>query len=208
LYGTGYTNTDAQYTNVDTSSSNFGQVGYHAQLPRDQWVYLPVTNVVSNFLPTNAVGYGTAIGEDLPTNTLPTGDFMVPTNAGTAYINLQVYEYVPVAADNPQTDLGGSAADAVYWDDMELIQVLPVTNLTASVSGGNVNLSFAAGAGLDYTVLYKTNLTDATWNVLTSNVTAPISWQTNVTSVGITYPVTVSDSISGQHSRFYRVQSQ
>jgi len=118
-----------------------------------------------------------------------------------------VYEYCPVAADNPQADLGGSASDAVYWDDMELIQVLPVTNLTATVSGGNANLSFAAGAGLNYSVLYKTNLTDATWNVLT-NVAAPLSWQTNTTVTTTTYPLTVTDSVSGQHSRFYRVQSQ
>ena len=48
MYGLAYTNVDMQYTNIDTSSSKFGQVGYHAQLPRDQWVYLPVTNVVNN----------------------------------------------------------------------------------------------------------------------------------------------------------------
>jgi hypothetical protein len=197
LYGLGYTNADAQYTNIDTSSPNFGQVGYHVQLARDQWVYLPVTNVVNNG--------GIGLGDDLPYNTLTNGYFMVPTNS--AAINFQVYEYCPVAGDNPQADLGGSGADATYWDDMLLIQVLPVTNLTASVSANNVNLSFAAGAGLNYSVLYKINLTDATWNVLT-NVAAPLSWQTNTTVTTTTYPLTVTDSVSGQHSRFYRVQSQ
>jgi hypothetical protein len=197
MYGLGYTNTDAQYTNIDTSSPNFGQVGYHVQLARDQWVYLPVTNVVNNG--------GIGLGDDLPYNTLTNGYFVIPTNSSA--INFQVYEYCPVAADNPQADLGGSPSDAVYWDDMELIQVLPVTNLTATVSGGNANLSFAAGAGLNYSVLYKTNLTDATWNVLT-NVAAPLSWQTNTTVTTTTYPLTVTDSVSGQHSRFYRVQSQ
>jgi len=83
---------------------------------------------------------------------------------------------------------------------------VPVTNLTTSVSGNNINLSFSAGAGLNYSVLYKTNLTDATWSVLT-NVIAPMSWQTNVNSVGTSYPVTASDPLTA-HSRFYRVLVQ
>jgi hypothetical protein len=90
---------------------------------------------------------------------------------------------------------------------MELIQVLPVTNLTARVTGGTVNLSFSAGAGIDYAILYKTNLTDAHWNVLSNNITAPLSWQTNITVMTTTYPLTVSDPVTLQ-GRFYRVQSQ
>ena len=58
IYGLAYTNADMQYTNIDTSSPNFGQVGYHAQLPRDQWVYLTVSNVVNNG--------GIGLGGDLP----------------------------------------------------------------------------------------------------------------------------------------------
>jgi hypothetical protein len=191
IYGLAYTNADMQYTNIDTSSPNFGQVGYHAQLPRDQWVYLTVSNVVNNA--------GIRLGDDLPYNTLPGGVFMVPTNTTppVAQINFQVYEYCPVAADNPNPPYPGSASDAVYWDDMQLIQVVPVTNLTASVSGNNINLSFSAGAGLDYSVLYKTNLTDATWSVLANNIT---DLCTNVT-------VTVTDTLTA-HSRFYRVQVQ
>jgi hypothetical protein len=203
LYGLSYTNADTQYTNIDTSSANFGQVGYHAQLPRDQWVYLPVTNWVNNS--------GIGLGDDLPTNTFSSGYFIVPTNANVAEINFQVYEYCPVAGDT--NSLGqppeylGSAVDAVYWDDMELIQVLPVTNLTATVSGGNINLSFAAGAGLTYSVLYKTNLADATWTLLSNNIAAPMTWQTNTTVTTTIWPITVSDPIGSQH-RFYRVQSQ
>ena len=189
IYGLAYTNADMQYTNIDTSSPNIGQVGYHAQLPRDQWCYLTVSNVVNNG--------GIGLGSDLPWNTLPTGCFMVPTNTTppVAQIEIQVYEYCPVAADNPPYP--GSASDAVYWDEMQLIQVVPVTNLTASVSGNNINLSFSAGAGLDYSVLYKTNLTDATWSVLANNIT---DLCTNVT-------VTVTDTLTA-HSRFYRVQVQ
>jgi hypothetical protein len=200
IYGLGYTNADAQYTNIDTSSLNFGQIGYHALLPRDQWVLLPVTNVVNNA--------GTGLGDDLPTNTLPNGDFAAPTNANVAEIHFQVYEYCPVSADNPQADLLGSVIDAVYWDDMDLFEVLPTTNLTASVSGNNVNLTFGAGAGLAYSILYKTNLADAAWNLLSNNIAAPASWQMNPDATVTNYPITVSDAVSGQQSRYYRVQSQ
>jgi hypothetical protein len=202
IYGLAYTNADMQYTSIDTSSPLIGQTLYHAQLPRDQWCYLTVSNVVNNA--------GVGLGDDIPWNTLPNGVFMVPTNTTppTAQINFQVYEYFPVAGDIPPApNYPSSASDAVYWDDMQLIQIVPVTNLTASVSGNNINLSFSAGAGLDYTVLYKTNLTDATWSVLASNVIAPMSWQTNVNSVGTSYPVSVSDPLAVQ-SRFYRVQVQ
>jgi hypothetical protein len=200
LYGTGYTNADAQYVDINTNSPTYGQTLYHTQLPRDQWFYLPATNAVNDG--------GIGLTNDLPYATLPSGDFMVPTNAGTSYINVQVYGYVPVAADSPQPDLPGVTLAGVYWDDIQLFQVLPVTNLTASVSGGNVNLSFSAGAGLTYSVLYKTNLTDAAWNVLQSNIAAPLTWQTNTAATTTTWPLTVTDSTSGQHTRFYKVQSQ
>jgi len=200
IYGLGYTNVDAQYTNIDTSSPDFGQVCYHIQLPRDQWIYLPVTNVVNN--------NGPEPGDDLPIDTLRDGDFMVPTNTfpAVARINYQVYEYCPVAGDNPQPDLIGFASDAVYWDDMVLIQLSPVTNLTALVSNNVINLSFSAGIGRNYTVLYKTNLTDAAWSVLMiTNV--PLSRQTIDYYDSRPHPVTVADYIAGQR-RFYRVQVQ
>ncbi len=65
IYGTGYTNADAQYTCIDTSSPNNGQVLYHTQLARDQWVYMPVTNLVNNG--------GIGLTDDLPYDTLPSG---------------------------------------------------------------------------------------------------------------------------------------
>src|SRR5208283_315610 len=107
MYGLGYTNADAEYTVIDASSPINGQLAYHTQLPRDQWVFLTVSNVVNNA--------GIGLEDDLPYNTLTNGVFMVPTNASE--INYQVYEYCPVAADNPQADLPGIAADSVYWDD-------------------------------------------------------------------------------------------
>jgi hypothetical protein len=162
----------------------------HDQLPRDQWVYLGVTNITDQYFS----GLYPA-GDDLPTNTLANGYFEVPVGAN--YIKFQVYENVPA---------GGNPADAVYWDEMRLIQVVPVPDLKASVSGGNVNLTFSAGPALSYTVLYKTNLADTAWNILSNNITAPLSWQTNTASVGISYPITVTD-VPGARTRFYRVQS-
>ncbi len=132
----------------------------------------------------------------MPTNTLANGYFVVP--AGANYIKFQVYENVPADDGNP--------ADAVYWDEMRLIQVTPVPDLKASVSGGTVNLTFSAGPALSYTMLYKTNLADTTWSILSNNITAPLSWQTNTASVGISYPITVTD-VPGAKTRFYRVQS-
>jgi hypothetical protein len=191
IYGLDYTNSENAYTNIDVSSPNYGQVMIHDQLPRDQWVYLGVTNITGQ--------YFTGLypdGPDLPTNTLANGYFQVP--AGANYIKFQVYENVPGDDGNP--------ADAVYWDEMRLIQVLPVPDLKASVSGGNVNLTFSAGPALSYTVLYKTNLTDTVWNILSNNIAAPLNWQTNTASVGISYPITVTD-VPGAKTRFYRVQS-
>jgi hypothetical protein len=194
-----------QYTNIDTSSPYYGQVTNHDQLPRDQWVYLPVTNMVSN------VGIG--LQDELPTNTLLYGYFMVPTNTTppVAEINYQVYEYCPQASDTGRAGgYLGSATDAVYWDDMELIQVPQMTVvdiLLISVCGTNVNLTVKADAGIDYALLYKTNLMDPVWGVLTNNIMVPSWWQTNVNRYNTGYPIPVTDTIAAQ-SRFYRVQAQ
>ncbi len=194
IYGWDYTNSpDQLYTNVDVSSSNYGQVMIHDQLPRDQWCYIAITNVTDQYF-TPASPYPQ--GPDNITNTLTSGYFIVPPDA--AFINFEVYENVPATDGNP--------ADAVYWDEMRFIQVTPVTDLKASVSGGIVNLTFSAGPALSYTMLYKTNLADTTWNILSNNITAPLSWQTNTASVGISYPITITD-VPGAKTRFYRVQS-
>jgi hypothetical protein len=195
IYGWDYTNSpDQLYTNIDVSSPNYGNAVLHDQLPRDQWCYIAVTNITDQYF-TPASPYPQ--GPDNITNTLTSGYFIVPADA--AFINFEVYENVPAIDGNP--------ADAVYWDEMRFIQVTPVTDLKASVSGGTVDLNFSAGAAQTYTILYKTNLTDTVWNVLTNNVAAPMSWQTNTASVGVAYPVTVTDVPNGR-TRFYRVQSQ
>jgi hypothetical protein len=112
----------------------------YPQLPRDTWVYLPVTNVVDQ--------------TDTPTNTVQT--FVAPANA--ASISYQVYYYHP-----------GSTGGSVFLDDMELYQLIPVT-ITPSVSGNTYKISFATRGGSTYAVLYKNSLTDPTWNVLQGNI--------------------------------------
>jgi hypothetical protein len=139
----------------------------YPMLPRDTWVYLPVTNVVD--------------ATDTPTNFVQ--NFVAP--AGASVINYQVYYYHP--AGNP----GGS----VFWDDMELYQLFPVTNVTVSVSGNNVNVSFPSRGGSLYGLVYKDNLPDASWNVLPTTIQG---------TGGI---VTLTDTNNGS-KRFYRVQTQ
>ena len=193
---------------VLTKQSSLGQTLYHTQLPRDQWVYLPVTNIVNDG--------GIGLTDDLPFNTFSNGFFVVPTNSNVAQINYQIYEYVPQTTDldsngNPPEYLG-AGTDAVYWDDAQLIQMVPPRTIAVSnsigVSGRNLNMTVLAGAGLYYSVLYKTNLTDAAWIVLTNGLQADWSWQTNILSVGTNYPIVVTDPVNAAKSRFYRVQVQ
>jgi Immunoglobulin domain len=134
-------------------------------LPRDTWVQLPLTNVVDN--------------TDTPTNSVQ--DFVAPP--GATALRYQVYY-------NGTGPTGGS----VFWDDMQLYQLIPVT-VTASVSGSTYNISFLTKGGSSYSVLFKNSLTDPTWSVLASNIP------------GTGAKVTVSDTIS-THNRFYLVQTQ
>jgi hypothetical protein len=138
----------------------------YPMLPRDTWVYLPITNVVD--------------GTDTPTNFVQT--FVAPP--GSVSINYQVY-YGGV----------GSSGGSVFWDDMALYQITSVTNLTATVSGNNVNLSFTTQGASVYSILYKTNLSDGLWSVLTNNI------------MGDGYMKIISDPMTAQ-TRFYKVQTQ
>ena len=146
-----------------------GYSNVYQMMPRDTWVYLPVTNVVD--------------ATDTPTNFVTS--FVAPPTA--TVINYQVYYYSPPG--------GGGTGGSVFWDDMELYQLQSVTNVTTSVSGNNLNLTFPTRGGLNYSVLYKTNLTDPSWNLLTNGI--PGSGST----------ITVSDPLTGPH-RFYEVETQ
>ena len=71
----------------------------------------------------------------------------------------------------------------------------PVT-LTARVSGGNIQISFPTQSQVTYTVLYKNNLSDATWQTLT---TIPGDGTVKTATDSVTSPIT---------ARFYKVQAQ
>jgi len=75
---------------------------------------------------------------------------------------------------------------------------VPIPNpvsLTATLNGGNVDLSFATQSGFSYQVQSKDNVTDATWNNLGSAVE------------GDGAAKSVNDPATGG-KRFYRLQIQ
>lgn len=64
---------------------------------------------------------------------------------------------------------GGVTAGTFYIDNVYFYTSATIVapQISASVSGGNMQLSFLTQSGPSYTVQYKTNLTDAAWNTLT-----------------------------------------
>jgi hypothetical protein len=152
-------------------------------------------------LSTVTGGYGT------PTQTTSLlGTFLIPEVGWT------VWEYVPLTDINTNLvtvtfdgskktlQFGGTPVAAndptINYGFFFLVPVptAPVT-LTASVSGGNINISFPTKTGSSYQLLYKSHLNDVSWTTLGS----PISGNNAVQSV--------SDVVGGS-SRFYRVQVQ
>ena len=135
--------------------------------PTDQWINLPVTNIIAFWSDYSVVGTAKY--------------FTAP--AGTAYVRYQTVFYAAP----------GGGGGSVLFDDMSLIPKNPVT-IKVVRSGSNIQLSFATQAATTYEVSYKTNLTDPTWQFLT-------------TVNGDGTVKTVSDPI-GPTSRYYRVTTQ
>jgi len=78
------------------------------------------------------------------------------------------------------------------------LMLVPVANpglITASLSGGNIVLSFPTESGFSYQAQYKENLSDSNWNNLGSSV------------VGDGTSKSVNDSAAGA-KRFYRLEIQ
>lgn len=76
-----------------------------------------------------------------------------------------------------------------------VVEVKVYSPLTASRTGGNVNLAFPTVINHNYTVQYKTNLTDGTWRTLST---------TNGTGTTVKVP----DATGAAKSRFYRLSTQ
>ena len=99
-------------------------------------------------------------------------------------------------ADEIRCQLNYHAMDgngALYIDDVTFRAQIPVT-ITPSVSGANMILSFPTQTGASYQVLYKNDLSDASWQTL-QTITGDLSGHTNIST---TMPPT---------KRFYRVNS-
>ncbi|HWD92014.1 MAG TPA: hypothetical protein VG938_06660 [Verrucomicrobiae bacterium] len=130
------------------------------------------------------------------------GSFNIPNTFGWG-----TYQYVPMrdASGNLATvTLNGSTntlelirpLDNPTTPDVNVnyMMLVPIMSANAALSGTNLVVSFPTLSGWNYQLQYKTNLTDATWNVFS---TVPgnngTQWVTN--------PIVNS-------SRFYRVQVQ
>ena len=90
--------------------------------------------------------------------------------------------------------LGGTTGNEVNVNFLMLVAAVPKPIVTATVGGGNITLSFPTQNGYSYQVLYKNNLTDATWTPLGGSISGNNAVQS------------ASDSLVGNGHRFYLVQ--
>jgi hypothetical protein len=139
--------------------------------------------------------------------TVEIGTFHIPVNGWNGWEWATLLDgssnAVVVTFDGSATtlQLDGPDASDVENANTGFFMLVPVTatgpgiTITATVSGGLITIKFPTTTGSNYQVLYKTNLTDASWTALGS----PIAGNNAVQSV--------QDTITGSH-RFYRVQIQ
>jgi hypothetical protein len=117
------------------------------------------------------------------------------------------WQYVPLVNTNTgqpiALSLGGTNTFTMTADGNEdanffmLVSVTPPSpNLAIALSGTNVLLSFPTQTGFNYTVSYRNNLTDLTWNPLGSAIPGDGTTKT------------VTNSITGSPHQFYRLGVQ
>ena len=134
------------------------------------------TNLIGNFTVQNE-GWGTWQWQEL-----------VDASGNPAQVTLD---------GSAQTlQLGGTTGNEVNVNFLMLIPTVPKPKITATVGGGHITLSFPTTTGYSYQVLYKNNLTDATWTPLGASISGNSAVQS------------ASDSTVGNSHRFYRVQVQ
>ncbi|HWF19310.1 MAG TPA: hypothetical protein VG754_08580 [Verrucomicrobiae bacterium] len=134
--------------------------------------YLPASGVITND------GW---ISFDIPLSTFQAN------NPNTDFTDLQQMLWIDNQAG------GGYTGGTFYIDNVYFYSSTSVTRptLAATVSGGIIQLSFPTQNGFNYTVQYRTNLTDSGWQTL-STVSGNGSTQS------------IPDS-ANQKSRFYRL---
>lgn len=118
------------------------------------------------------------------------------TNAFTApYTNGAIM----LGYNDPWDDIGnqsaGSGEACVIYDNVKVVALAASPFITPSLSGSTLNLTFPSQSGFQYVVEWKGELTNGTWN--------PLS-----TTNGTGSPITIPDSTQPDSQRFYRVRIQ
>lgn len=120
------------------------------------------------------------------------GAFTVPSTGGW-----QTYAWSPLKDNGNLVAVSLGGTNTLRLTDgganINFLLLAPALMLNASAGGGNLHLSFGTQSGFNYSVLYKTNLSDSAWTVLN-------------TVAGDNTVKTISDSMTGT-SRFYLLQA-
>ena len=174
--------------------TNSGWINYTRTYPSGNYlVYarLSAGNTLTNFQCAQVTsGFGTPMQAS---NVL--GYFQA---TGNAYAT---WQYAPLASNGVPVILSLGGIETLQmtgdWNEhVNFFMLVPLTPaITASISAPNITLSFPTVSGLNYTVYWKNNLTDATWTPLAS----PVPGNGAVLSV--------NDSLTQNH-RFYRLAVQ
>jgi hypothetical protein len=150
-------------------------------------------------------GHGTAnqVVSTLGTFFIPLGNW---TSAQSVYLTDSSTNLITVTFDGSQTTLRFSGnpneandptINAGYFMLVPASAVSGPLNLTATISGGNIVISFPTHTGSSYQVQYKNNLSDTAWTSLGSAIAGNNAVQS----------ATDPDTAASGH-RFYRVQVQ
>jgi hypothetical protein len=141
-------------------------------------------------------------GVGTTTQTLqPIGTFTVPPQGWSSWewatLTDNAGKPVKVTLDGSATTLrySGGPVNELNTGFFMLAPTAPDLVLRAALSGGNIVISFPTQTGLNYQVLFKTHLSDATWTPLGSPVAGN----------GLVQSVQYSAAGAG---RFYKVKSQ
>jgi hypothetical protein len=185
--GTGYTDYEVGYT----SSGDWWN--YTRTYPTNSFnVYLRAANGNSGSTTMHfqkvTSGWGTT-----NQTTVALGTFTIPATGGW-----QEYAWVPLEDGNGQLvtlALGGQSTLRVTdgGANLNFLVLTPAVSLQAALNGSNLNLGFSTETGFNYTVLYKSQLSDATWTVLS-------------TVVGDGTVKSIADPVTAGAGRFYKLE--
>jgi len=204
-------NDPAPFWYVDTNSPSIGNKIMEANFyvePAEFWANIPVTfsgkvvvsSLASSMNPTNNGWTILAVIKDFASDysssdvtsapITANGDFSISYTPGPDTLRHLQYGFVVTGPCVWPTD----PVLASYGSIVVVPTIPTAPRITASLSGGNVNLSFPTELGRTYTILRKMNLTDPSWTTLT-------------TREGTGATVVVADPASGG-GHYYRASVQ